>query len=79
MSRLGINMKWISVKDQLPPACKDVLLWNIKGFHILGYLNDHNEFVEHQKVDDIVYAVKDITHWMKLPLGPDEEEINELG
>ncbi len=55
-----LDMKWISVKDDLPCASDDVLLWN-------G--SDREIYICYDR-DDFEAYYKDITHWMQLPEPP---------
>ena len=51
-------MKWIAIKDQLPPEAQDVLLWDSKP--IIGWLRHDGDF------EDYELRIGIPTHWAEI-------------
>lgn len=70
-------MEWISVEDRFPDEGEMVLVFSEKGtFH--GYKMDVDYIVD--LPTEIIWARQTdqscITHWKRLPLGPNEKKEN---
>lgn len=65
-------MKWISMKDELPPIYVDVILCNKEKKVTIGYIDDFNEITDYY--DEDLYnsnrSPDEYTHWMKMPSPP---------
>lgn len=65
------QFQWISTKDQPPSFVEDIIVL-IDGNIFTGYLASNGQW----QVDGFSYVrFEDVTHWMKLPIPP--EEIHE--
>ena len=69
-------MNWISVKERLPKAGVEVLLYDavFKTYYV-GFLDISNIVRSEMKwiVDSEMFRVCEFTHWMPLPEPPKEE------
>ncbi len=61
-------MKWISVKDALPQNEYDVLVFTKWGITIA------KKWSGSEWVDNHLYSVCDISHWMPLPAPPNGKD-----
>jgi len=65
-------MKWISVKDGLPPEDKCwVLVYADGAMNCMAYFD--GRWVDWVGATAHNINVNDITHWMPLPVSPDDE------
>jgi len=71
-------MNWISVKDGLPKEDEDFVI-RYKSVSFSG--NDHfdigyikNNEIDRKGCDCCTDSISEITHWMPLPKGPDENK-----
>ena len=69
--------KWISVDDALPKCGESVLAWSDScggsdpGAWEAYFTADHKWRVEHHAYQ--FYDSVNVTHWMPMPKGPDDE------
>lgn len=63
-------MKWISVDEKLPPNFTDVLVRNASNFQHVAHYNAPN-FLYKEGRSIVATGHRTVTHWMKLPKGPD--------
>jgi len=63
-------MKWISIKDRLPPPEIEVLLFQPRFGCCVGSLQEWGDFTD--CVEGL--TMPNVTHWMPLPEPPKENE-----
>lgn len=68
-------MEWISIKDELPPYYKEVIIFNGKEvlykWHRLS--NEEWEYFANVQNYDVI-SLENITHWMPLIENPKENK-----
>ena len=69
LSRLKAQQRWIPVTERLPEDDDDVLIMS-SGSISMGYYSIYNEYW----ADYINVYNSDVTHWMRLPERPEEDE-----
>ncbi len=62
-------MKWISVKDEIPDICKDVLIHEYSGIILVAYYGEDKLWAD--SIGDN-WLNFNVTHWMPLPEPPKE-------
>ena len=73
-------MKWISMKDELPPIYEDIILCNKNKQISTGYVDKYKDgglyITDYYDAndDDFLYisehSFDEYTHWMKMPSPP---------
>jgi hypothetical protein len=64
-------MRWIAVKERLPPECENVLVYDGNDIYT-AYLSKYSRcWMCRCNCDDGSY-VDSVTHWMPLPRPPQE-------
>ena len=70
------SLKWISIKEEFPPRCQDVLVCSSSTDYLPSVVAHYDEYDDafYSPLDGITLTRKQVTHWMPFPSFEDAYE-----